>query len=160
MTDQPLSLPHKKWWVFFIKTDLHRNWWYHLIPSYKPPFQHVYACCEATNNLMIYFDPQMNGAATSVILGRPTDHIRYVLRTGGRALFVERPTWHDEMDDIDLRYRRGWTITCASFIAYHMGLDTRVQTPRGLYEFLLKHHGARELTKDDVRRRRRPEQAA
>ena len=147
MDSQPRGLPHKKWWVFFVGTTQHRNWWYRLIPSYRPPMQHVYACCEVTSNLMLFMDPQMNGAVVSLITGRPTDHIKFVLRTGGRVLFVERPDWHDELDKPELRYRRGWTITCASFIAYHMALDTRAQTPKGLFNFLIREHDAVELTR-------------
>lgn len=154
MDSQPRSLPHKKWWVFFVKTDWHRNWWYHLFPRYRAPFQHVYAACEVTNNIIMYLDPQMNGAAVSLMNGRPKDHIRFVLRSGGRVLYLERPDWHDEMTSRDLKYRRGWTITCASFIAYHMGLDTRVQSPWGFYDLLLRDYGAIELERTYERRRR------
>lgn len=160
METQPRGLPNKKWWVFFIKTEWHRHWWYHLIPSYRPPFQHVYAACEVTGNIMMYLDPQMNGVAVSLMTGRPTDHIRFVLKTGGRVLYMERPDWHEEMMSREAIYRRGWTITCASFIAYHMALDTRVQTPKGLYELLKRDYGAVELERDYGRRRRRSQQAA
>ena len=157
METRRLALPTKKWWVCFTKTELHRWWWYHLIPSYRPPFQHVYACCEAGENLLMFIDPQNNGAAVSIILGRPTDHIKFVLKTGGKVLYVERPDWHDELDDREIRYRRGWTITCASVIAYFMALDTRVQTPKGLFNLLLQDYGAVELERRYGRRRRRPE---
>ena len=80
-------------------------------------------------------------------------------KTGGRVLYVERPDWHDELADRDLRYRRGWTITCASVIAYFMALDTRVQTPKGFYELLLRDFGALELERAGHGRRRRRQQS-
>lgn len=156
----PYDLPNKRWWVVFCEAKIHRHWWYKLVPSYKPPFQHAYAICEVSDNMQLYIDPQINGIVTSLIVGRPADHIRYVIKTGGKVLFVERPDWREEMDDVELRYRRGWTMTCASVIAYQLGLDTRAVTPKGLYDYLLREHAARELTRDDVRRRRRPQQAA
>ena len=152
-------MPAKKWWVFFTKTDLHRWWWYKLIPSYRPPFQHVYAACEVTDRLILFIDPQNNGAIVSLMMGRPADHIKFALKTGGRVLYVERPDWHDELADRSLRYRRGWTITCASVIAYFMALDTRVQTPKGFYELLLRDFGALELERAGHGRRRRRQQS-
>lgn len=160
MDTQPRGLPSKRWWVFFTKSELHRWWWYHLIPSYRPPFQHVYACCEVTNNVMMFIDPQNNGGIISLMTSRPDQHIKFALKTGGRVLYLERPDWHEVLADPTLRYRRGWTITCASVIAYFMALDTRVQTPKAFYELLLRDFGALELETVYGRRRRQQEQAA
>lgn len=160
MDSEPRALPNKKWWIFFTDTSQHRNRWYHLIPSYKPPFRHVYAACEVANNIIMFIDPQMNGCAISIVTGRPTEHIRYVLMAGGRVLYCEMPDWHEHLDDLTLRFKRGWTITCASVIAYHMALDTRAQTPKGLFNLLRREHGAVELRRQvDERRREWSEQA-
>ena len=145
MEEFPRSLPNKKWWVFFKKTDWHRHWWLHMIPGYEMPFQHVYAACEVTNNVVMYLDPQMNGVAISLMVGRPTKHIKKVLKEGGKALYVERADWHRVMKDYRHIRRRGWTLTCASFIGYAMALDTGAVTPKGLYRTLVRDYGAMEL---------------
>lgn len=150
----------KRWWVFFLPMDRKhwRWWWYGLVPRFRPPFQHCYAACEVTANVIMYMDPQNNGLNTTLMCGRPADHIRFVQRRGGRVLYVERPDWHEELDNSDLRLRRGWTITCASVIAYQMALDTRAQTPLTLFRVLLHRYGAREV--EHVRRRRKSKPAA
>ncbi len=165
MQPRSMALPTKRWWVFFVPME-RQHWyrpWYWLIPGYQAPFHHCYAACEAGDNVVTYMDPQNNGLQFSVFLGRPKQHIDLILRKGGRVLYVERPDWNEEFANGDARYRRGWTITCASVIAYAMALDTRVQTPRGLYDLLLRDYGALELERSDGRRRRRrrrQEQAA
>ena len=162
MQTRAMALPTKRWWVFFVPME-REHWyrdWYWAIPGFRAPFQHVYAGVEAGDNLITYIDPQNNGLQFSVVLGRPADHIQLVLRRGGRVLYVERPDWHEEFGRGRVRYRRGWTITCASVIAYSMALDTRAVTPRGLYDLLLRRYGAIELERRHDRRRREPEQAA
>ena len=145
----------KRWWVFFLPMERKhwRWWWYGWVPGFRPPFQHCYAACEVTDSVIMYIDPQNNGNNVTLMCGRPTDHIRFVQKRGGRVLFVERADWHEELDDPDLRYKRGWTITCASVIAYHMALDTRAQTPLALFRVLLDRYGAREVEHEQRRRR-------
>ena len=156
----PDELPVQKWWVFFVKSDQHRRWWYHLIPSYRPPFQHVYAGCEANDNLILYIDPQMNSMAISLMMGRPAKHIDFVTRTGGRCLYVEFPWPRHELEPGQAIHTRGCAITCASVISYAMGLDCGAVTPKGLFDVLLSKYGAKEVTAHVKRRRRRPEQTS
>lgn len=151
----PTDLPNHKWWVFFTGTLVHQRRWYKLWPSYRMPFQHCYAACEVAPEIILFIDPQVNGIVRSFVVGRPKAHIDTVLRLGGKVLFVEFPADRPDLDHTRGRNRRAPFLTCASAIAYELGLDTRALTPKGLHRVLLDRYGAEEIEPDERRRRTR-----
>ena len=139
------NIPHKKWWVFFVPAQSHFKWYYHLLPSYRGVFQHTYAACEVSDNVILIVDPANNGMVHSLILGRPADHIRETVSNGGRVLFVEFETPREDLLTAEKMNRRGWLMTCASVIGYCLGLDSRAITPKGLWRVLIRDYAAREV---------------
>ena len=145
MSRQPNELPGLKWWVFFQPSTRPRRWWYRLIPGYSGPFQHCFAACEVSENTILLMDPKVNGMWRGFILGRPAEHIRFAKKAGMRVLFIEFEQGRPDMFLTNKINNRGLALTCASIIAYELGLSSWAVTPKGLFRVLTRRYGATEV---------------
>lgn len=145
MEPDPLPIKPRRWWVVFRDAigANERTWW-HAFTS--PGFRHCFAFCELTPGQVLLVDPTRRGVRIDLVGQRPDHLVRKCREAGFRVLVAKVSQDHHTPALI----RRGLGVTCASFLAYLLGLDGRPLNPRQLWK-LLKANGARDLT--DERRR-------
>lgn len=122
-----------RWWVAFCDTDT--PYWYKLFV--KRGFRHCYAIAEVGQDVF-WIETQPHRIALGITINAyPWQIIRDALVLGHTVLYVGKP---------DAPTQRTWShspfLTCASVIAYAMGIDSRALTPYALFRDLKRRFGA------------------
>lgn len=137
--DKEAAPAPRRWWVIFRDhvSERERRWWDFLT---APDFRHCFAMTELTPGQVLVIDPLAAGVNVALIGQRPDTILKECLDTGFRVLVAKRPRSHHTPALIS----RGLTVTCASYLAYTLGLDGRPLTPQQLYRLMMRT-GAKEL---------------
>ena len=130
----------ERWWLCFCEAP-QRVWWKTFC---KPGFSHCYAFRQPQSGILIALNPLVHRVENAIVLERASDRITRELAAGHRVLVYERYTRvYDPARD--RRVGRGLFITCASYIAYTIGVPFSWRsTPWQLWKAALKA-GATEL---------------
>lgn len=137
----------ERWWVVF--TDIaHRRlkWWERagrFLGILPPGFGHCFCFREHWPGFVIVVNPLMARVETISGLGNAWHLNRDYLAQGMRVLVVDRV--FTAARDADRLAWRGVPLTCASAVAYHIGLAKFPITPLGLRRVLIRDYGAREI---------------
>jgi hypothetical protein len=101
---------------------------------FKDGFQHVEMLTEFKDGTVVRFDPRWGRVdlkiKSDITFDEAVEQLRE--RPGTRVIF-EKPSQNPKRI-----IRRGWAITCASYLAYTIGLPFGGVTPYQLYKHLLK----------------------
>lgn len=130
----------ERWWLVFTP-PVEPGWWRVFL---SPGFGHVYAFRMPKNGICIALNPLIHRVENAIVMERASEWIERALAEGHKVLVFERHT-QVYRSHIDVRVGRGWFITCASYLAYTLGIDFSWRcTPRQLWKAALKA-GAQEL---------------
>lgn len=130
----------ERWWLVFTP-PVEPGWWKVFL---TPGFGHVYAIRQPQSGVCIVVNPLVHRVENAIALERASDLIDQALAQGYRVLVYTKHT-REYNAHTDVRVGRGWIITCASFLAYLMGIHFSWRcTPYQLYRAALGQ-GAEEL---------------
>lgn len=130
----------ERWWLIFTP-PVEAGWWRIFV---KPGFGHVYAFRQPQSGILIALNPLVHRVENAIVLERAWDMIIRAKENGHRVLVYERHT-RVYNAQLDVRVGRGLVITCASTLAYVMGINFSWRcTPYQLYRAALRA-GAEEL---------------
>ena len=115
------------WWVGFTETDNPR-WWRHFSP---PGFRHCFAFTTAIEGLCHVMNPRETHLEVELVAIPSQLLCEHFLGRGARLVFVE------PRESAYTLPRRWLVQTCATVIAYHLGLNTGAVTPYQLYRHCL-----------------------
>lgn len=144
------SLVPKRWWVVFRDADIAVFPWWRWFTMHRPGFGHCFAFADVPGSeLNLIVNPQMGRVEYLVLEGPPSDLVQYWRAPGNTLVTISRPPLSD-------RYvSRSIGLTCASVLAYTIGVPFGGLTPWQLYRRLLKM-GAEEILgerrQEDLRR--------
>ncbi len=122
----------RRYYFFFSNSRTH---WISRV--FKPGFQHVEMVTELDNGQVMHLNPRWG----RVDLGLTTDYtlaqvIRKLQDMGHTAVIYRCPE-----PDPQTKISRGWAITCATYLAYTIGLPFAGVTPYQLFKKLLAQGG-------------------
>ena len=139
-TEQFAAPELERWWLVFTP-PVSPGWWKLFI---RPGFGHVYALRQPQSGMVIALNPLIHRVENAIVLARASDLIARAKDAGHRVLVYERYTRvYDPVTDE--RVGRGLCITCASHLAYTLGISFSWRsTPWQLYKAALRA-GATEL---------------
>jgi hypothetical protein len=129
----------ERWWVCFSDGDKSvRAWWK---PFTKPGFRHCCAFRSIGDDAVLFLNPLLHRVEQGVRFEPPHEVIRQIVNLGFRVCVVERAV--SEYDPArDRQVARGAFVTCASVIAYTIGLDFRGKwTPWQLWQAVIAAGG-------------------
>ena len=130
----------ERWWLVFTP-PVDPGWWRIFL---TPGFGHVYAFRQPQSGVCIVLNPLIHRVENAIVLERACDLIDKAMADGHRVLVYERHT-RVYNAQLDVRIGRGWLITCASVLAYTLGINFSWRcTPYQLYRAALRA-GAEEL---------------
>lgn len=130
----------ERWWLIFTP-PVEGRWW-NLFT--REGFGHVYGFRQPQSGLLIALNPCVHRVENAILLDRASNVIDRAKAEGNRVLVYSKLTRAYD-PHTDVRVGRGWFITCASFLAYVMGIPFSWRcTPYQLYRAALKA-GAEEL---------------
>lgn len=123
-----------RWWVGFSddRASGFHHWWDIFT---RPGFRHCYAFAELAPGVLLVVNPLIHCVHIQSIASRPWRWIEREQDEGGLIVTIEVDP------DPCKPPRRGPVMTCASLVAYTMGLDTRAVTPYGLFRSILASGG-------------------
>lgn len=130
----------ERWWLVFTP-PVEPGWWKVFL---TPGFGHVYGFRQPKSGILIALNPLVHRVENAIVPRRASEVIDEALAQGHRVLVYERHT-RVYNAQLDVRVGRGWLITCASYLAYTLGIPFGWRcTPYQLYRAALKA-GAQEL---------------
>jgi hypothetical protein len=145
---EPSRLPAdaiERWWLIFTPPRS-PGWWRIMLTE---EFGHVYAIRQPLSGILIFLDPLIHRVENAIVLERASDVISRALADGHRVLVYTKHTRAYDAHT-DVRVGRGLCITCASFLAYVLGINFSWRcTPKQLYRAALRA-GAEELHGRDL----------
>lgn len=131
----------ERWWLVFTP-PVQPGWWKWFL---TPGFGHVYGFRQPQSGVLIALNPLVHRVENAIVLQRAYERIADELAAGHRVLVYERHTRVYNAQQ-DVRVGRGWCITCASYVAYTLGIPFSWRcTPYQLYRAALRA-GAEELS--------------
>lgn len=125
----------ERWWIVFLTTPHRRHWWDIFT---RADMRHCLAFREVLPGMVLMVDPRSDYVQMDVIAGWPEQLVQRFQASGSRVLeyLTSAP------DVRATRHRFG--NTCASALAYQLGVAEVIFKPQGLYAALVRR-GAREL---------------
>lgn len=139
----------ERWWLVFTP-PVEPGWWRVFL---TPGFGHVYGFRQPQSGVLIALNPLIHRVENAIVLERASDLIARALDAGHKVLVVERCI-RVYNPHTDVRVGRGLFLTCASYLAYTIGISFSWRsTPWHLYKAALKA-GAVEIERrqDDLHR--------
>lgn len=131
----------ERWWLVFTPPIEPVGWWRVFL---RPGFGHVYGFRMPQDGLLLALNPCVHRVENAVVFERACDVIERARGMGHRVLVYERLVREYDRA-VDRRVGRGAFLTCASVLAYTLGLDFSWRsTPWQLWKAALKA-GATEL---------------
>lgn len=140
--DSQLDLPPQveRWWIAFGPPQ-GEGWW---LAFTRPGFGHCYAFRMPADQVILALNPCVHRIENGLRFERAYDIILRAKAAGERVLVYERPT-RVYNPHTDVRVGRGLFVTCASTVAYLVGVNFSWRcTPWQLWQALIKA-GAQEL---------------
>ena len=143
MRPQPLDLAPpelERWWLVFTP-PVEPGWWKVFITE---DFGHVYAFRQVGPEIVLVLSPIVHRVENGIRPMRASELVEAALAEGHKVLVYTKPTRRYD-PHTDVRVGRGWIITCASYLAYTLGIPFSWKcTPYQLFKAALKA-GAEEL---------------
>lgn len=121
-----------EWFVVFRNSD-HPHWWNRFL---RPGFQHVYCLGQLADDIVLGVNPTLDGLEIGLMQGAAEQMAREAAREGGNVLRVP-----GALPAYRLPQRFG-LMTCATVVAYHLGLPVWAPTPWRLYRRLMRSFDA------------------
>lgn len=130
----------ERWWISFSPPQS-AGWWGIFV---RPGFGHCYAWRMPSDGVLIALNPCVHRVENAIVFERASEVIRRAKAANERVLVYTRPVKPYDAHS-DVRIGRGLFLTCASMIAYLVGVNFSWRcTPYQLYRALLAN-GAKEL---------------
>lgn len=136
----------EKWWVVFTTKGWHR--WAFFTRSNA---RHCYCFTNRNDGLIEVFDPQRDRLFTYAYAGWSYGHVKHALKAGHQVFVVDVPEKPYCPDTPFHDIKRSFVMTCASLVAYRIGVQEAIVTPQGLRSALIRL-GARRLDLDEIER--------
>lgn len=130
----------ERWWVIF--TDRNHGGLLHAFTS--KGFRHCFALKEIHSGQLLFMEPARERLVVVAAGGWAYEWLKAFSDSGARIVVVERtfplyPVISHETPKV------GPLLTCAAVIAYELGIEGWVVTPKQLYRRLLRDHGGEEI---------------
>lgn len=152
MDPRPAPGPPERWWVVFTDAMTWR-WWSRFT---RPRARHVFVVRIVGPDLVLGIEPLFSRALVRVFDEDMVELLDRYLDLGHDVLVYETgrgvPVYESGQGEYSARrllQLRSPILTCASFIAYTLGLNGWIVTPQSLKRALLKH-GAQRLERGEV----------
>lgn len=121
--------------AFFDRIHIGPRWWDIFT---TPGFRHCLAFRQICDGICLVIEPTMYGMNVSLRECESRELVAEAQAKGGRVLVT------NSRIPPSVELRRGPLVTCASVVAYCVGISSRAVTPKGLYNHLVQD-GATEL---------------
>lgn len=121
-----------EWFVIFRNSD-NPHWWNRFL---RPGFQHVYCLGQLHDDIVLGVNPTLDGLEIGLMPGDAGQMAREAVKDGHNVLRVD-----GAMPAYRLPRRFG-LMTCATVVAYHLGLPVWAPTPWRLYRRLMRQFDA------------------
>ena len=130
----------ERWWVIF--TDRHQGGLMHWFTC--EGFRHCLAFKVIHSGQLLFVEPTSARMVIVASGGWAWTWLKEFCRLGCRIVVVERSCPIVPVDDGTVP-RVGPLLTCASVVAYAIGIEGWVMTPKQLYDRLIRDYGGKEI---------------
>jgi hypothetical protein len=135
---QPPRRAFRRWWVVFHPNLSDKlKWWQRIWPG------HCFALRQVGPEDTLFINPRDLVCLVEILHGTPAHYLKQYRARGWKVLVVEL-----EVSDYPPPPGippLGLFTTCATVVAYCLGISTRIALPSTLYRTLIRRHRAEEI---------------